>query len=296
MHGPKRICYSFCMQTASFDQIKPEDYDISLYRPDALVTPINGFEAFDEAMIEQYRSLGFVSVANAFAPDEVHGVLNAMKKLVMGEVPERTQLQFEAEAADLPEEVIRAEPLDYVRKFMWFSHLDDATLRMMNHPALLEIVGRILGAEPEMFQDMALLKPPGIGREKPWHQDHAYFNLPEGTPVVGVWISLDESTPENGCMHFIPGGHNEGPMPHWNRRDWQICDSDVLRRTGQVAAPLPSGGCLIFDGLTPHGTPTNRTNTRRRALQYHYVAKGTPRISTEERMAIFGSEGRDVSC
>ena len=32
---------------------------------------------------------------------------------------------------------------------------------------------------------MALLKPPGGGREKPWHQDKAYFNLTLDTPVVG---------------------------------------------------------------------------------------------------------------
>ena len=56
---------------------------------------------------------------------------------------------------------------------------------------------------------MALLKPPR-GREKPWHQDHAYFNLPLDTPIVGVWIALDEATPENGCMHVIPGSHREG--------------------------------------------------------------------------------------
>ena len=296
MHRNVVFCYSLCVKAPAFDHIKPEDYAESLYRPDALVTPINGFDAFDDAMIEQYRTLGFVSVANAFTPNQVQAVIDAMQELVMGEVPTGTQLQFEAEAADIPEDVIQAQPLDYVRKFMWFSHLHEATNAMMYDPRLLEVIEKILGAESEMFQDMALLKPPGIGREKPWHQDHAYFNLPLGTKVVGVWISLDEATPENGCMHFMPGGHNIGPVPHWNRRDWQICDSEILSQSGQVAAPLPVGGCLIFDGLTPHGTPTNRTNTRRRAVQYHYVAKGTPRTSTEERMAIFGTEGRDVSC
>ena len=46
--------------------------------------------------------------------------------------------------------------------------------------------------ELEVFQSLALLKPPG-GREKPWHQDNAYFNL-DGAAVqaVGVWISLSE--------------------------------------------------------------------------------------------------------
>ncbi len=284
------------MQVAQFDSIPPEDYPSELYRADALVTPIDGFAAFDDAMMEQYESLGFVSVANAFSPQEVSDVIGAMQEVVSGEVPERTQLQFEFAAKGRLDEIPIEDRLDYVRKFMWFSHLHPATTAMMQDPALLAVVERILGAEAEMFQDMALLKPPGIGREKPWHQDHAYFNLPPGTKVVGVWISLDVATPENGCMYFLPGKHKDGPAPHWNRRDWQICDSDILTGSGQVAAPLPSGGCLIFDGFTPHGTPMNRTNTRRRAVQYHYVAKGTPRTTTEERIAVFGTEGRDVSC
>ena len=45
---------------------------------------------------------------------------------------------------------------------------------------LLRLVERLLRA-PEggvrMMQDMSMVKPPG-GREKPWHQDHAYFNYP----------------------------------------------------------------------------------------------------------------------
>ena len=34
-----------------------------------------------------------------------------------------------------------------------------------------------------------MIKPPG-GREKPRHQDHAYFKLPLSTPVVGVWLAV----------------------------------------------------------------------------------------------------------
>ncbi|MFW6213947.1 MAG: phytanoyl-CoA dioxygenase family protein [Spirochaetota bacterium] len=40
---------------------------------------------------------------------------------------------------------------------------------------------------------MALVKPPG-GREKPWHQDHACFDLPLDSTIVGVWIALGHAT------------------------------------------------------------------------------------------------------
>jgi len=157
------------------------------------------------------------------------------------------------------------------------------------------VVSRLFGErEPLMFQDMALLKPPRIGREKPWHQDHAYFDYPLDTPIVGVWIALDEATVENGCMQLLPGRHRE-PLTHFQRRDWQLCDTAVLG-TESVAAPLPSGGLLLFDGKLPHGTPHNTSPRRRRALQYHYRPEDAQNCPTEVRLEAFGSEGKDVTC
>ncbi|MBC8065099.1 MAG: phytanoyl-CoA dioxygenase family protein [Chlorobia bacterium] len=278
------------------DQIAPEEYPTGLYDYAAKVAALDGLPD-DRAPIEsQYREVGFVSIDNAFSRDQVAELLDALYQLTIRDLPERTQLQFENLAAGKIESLPPGERLDYVRKLMWFVDLDPRIEAIAYEPRLMELLTQLLGAEPEMFQEMALFKPPGIGREKPWHQDHAYFNLPEGTNVVGVWIALDDTYPENGCMHLLPGAHKDGPIPHFNRRDWQICDTDILSKGQAVATPLKAGGCLIFDGLVPHGTPHNRTNTRRRALQFHYVAKGTPRITTEERMAMFGPEGRDVSC
>jgi phytanoyl-CoA hydroxylase len=186
------------------------------------------------------------------------------------------------------------ERQDAVRKLMWFMDVEPRLATLARHPRLLAVVGQLLGATPVLFQDMALLKPPR-GREKPWHQDHAYFNFPLGTPVVGVWIALDEATPENGCMRMMPGSHRDGPVIHFQRRDWQICDTEI---GGQpvVAVPLRPGGCLLFDGLCRYGTPYNPTDQRRRAVQFHYAPAGAQRTADEERLAIFGSEGKDVEC
>jgi phytanoyl-CoA hydroxylase len=82
---------------------------------------------------------------------------------------------------------------------------------------------------------------------------------------------------------------------HFRRRDWQICDASVL--LGRVAvAPLQPGGVLLFHSLLHHGTPANASPQRRRALQFVYVPASLGRISAAERLAIFGSEGKDVEC
>jgi phytanoyl-CoA hydroxylase len=60
--------------------------------------------------------------------------------------------------------------------------------------------------------------------------------------------------------------------------------------------PLPAGGCLLFHGLLHHGTPTNHSENRRRAVQYHYHPKSVQKTTLEERMKHFGSEGKNVEC
>jgi phytanoyl-CoA hydroxylase len=203
---------------------------------------------------------------------------------------------YEKAAVDLDlEHLSPDEKQDYVRKFMWFVNYDARLKALSEHPRLLAVLTRLMGEPPALFQDMALLKPPHIGREKPWHQDHAYFNYPLETVIVGVWIALDEATTENGCMMVVPGSHRRGPVVHFKRRDWQICDTHVDNR-GALAAPLQPGGCLLFHSLIHHGTPTNNSPQRRRAVQYHYRPQSLEPAAQEQRLAIFGSEGKDVTC
>jgi len=45
-----------------------------------------------------------------------------------------------------------------------------------------------------------------------------------------------------------------------------------------------------------HGSPENRSDRRRRALQLHYIPGSIEEISSEERLAVYGNEGKDVTC
>ena len=178
---------------------------------------------------------------------------------------------------------------------MGFVDHDERLRALSIDAALLRVVSLFMqGATPELFQDMALLKPPG-GREKPWHQDMAYFNVPIDATVVGVWIALDQATPANGAMHILPGSHHQGPQLHFSRRDWQICDTEAPRGS-DVVVPLPPGGVLLWHGLTLHSSPDNETPHSRRALQFHYRPAAVSAISTEERMRHYGGEVRGAEC
>lgn len=253
-----------------------------------------GLDALTDAHVRQYHEQGYLVVHDAFTPDEVQQALAGLTHLIGGGNPAFRGIQFEAAALDILDTLTAEQRQDAVRKLMWFSDFDPRLHGLTYHPKLLAVIGQLLGAKPVMFQDQALLKPPRLGREKPWHQDKAYFNIDKREPVVGVWVALDEATLANGCMHLLPELGRE-PIIHFQRRDWQVCDTLTLGKQC-IAAPLKPGGLLLFDGLLVHGTPHNNSNLRRRAVQFHYHAERFPKVSNEDRMAVYGDEGKDVTC
>jgi phytanoyl-CoA hydroxylase len=279
-----------------FDYGSGEEYPDQLYGYTGIATGINGFADVTPAHLDQFHEQGYLVVQNAFTPDEVQDAMDGLFHLIAGRNPDYHGLMFEKKAKGINVKALPAEQRqDYIRKFMWFVDYETRLKAMAEHPKMLQLVQQMIGDAPVLHQDMALIKPPRIGREKPWHQDHAYFDMPINTPIVGVWIALDEATTENGCMVIYPSSHRQGPIVHFQRRDWQICDTHT-RQQEVLAVPLKPGGALFFHSLIHHGTPANNSTLRRRAVQFHYRPQSAGKSSKEERLALFGEEGKDVTC
>lgn len=213
--------------------------------------------------------------------------------LAPGDSPTVSKLALGRTLDALPD-VDREVRASLVRKLAGFTKEHPPLAALAKKPELKELVKRIVGPRLRLFQTMAMIKPPR-GREKPWHQDHAYFNLPIETKIVGIWVALDKVTAENGAMVVLAGAHKEGPRVHFMRRDWQICDTDITG-VGATVLPMEPGDVMIFDGKLPHGTPTNNTDMQRWAVQIHYISRDVQETPEEERLAVFGSEGKGVTC
>jgi ectoine hydroxylase-related dioxygenase (phytanoyl-CoA dioxygenase family) len=279
----------------SFDIEVPE-HAPDLYEYAAIAETVNGLDAVTDAHVARYHEQGFLAVENAYTPAEVRTALEALNDLIAGRVPAFQNIQFRADVRDRLDTMSFEERLDSVRRMLYFTEHEPRLKAFALKPQLLEVVGRLLGAEARLFQDMALIKPPA-GREKPWHQDHAYFELSPATRVVGVWIALDAAGVDNGCMRVMPGRRRREKFPHFQIRDLQICDRDMAGlQAERVAVPLQPGGCLLFDSFIPHGTPSNHTVTRRRAVQFHYFTDAAEPITADERVALWGGEAKGLAC
>lgn len=283
-------------ETLLFDNEAGGSYPAGLYDYSELARRTPSLDAISAEDLRFYEEQGYLSIKAAFTPEETRRAIDAIIEIIMNpdDPTFHGGLFFEAAAREILPTLGPEARMDAVRKLAGFADVPGLGT-LGNHPKLLAVVREILGDEPVRFQDMALLKPPHMGREKPWHQDHSYFNYESGTKIVGVWIALDEALPENGCMHLLPGRHRE-PIFHFKKRDWQICDTDILSRSGATAVPLPPGGALLFDGLLPHGTPHNTSGKRRRALQFHYAGTNARKIAASKRVELFGGEINGVTC
>lgn len=259
---------------------------LNLYRYDRRAETLPGPDAVEERAIDFFHQNGYLAVENVLSPDELETAKSALSDLLHGRVPGYDGLQPEPEVKDRWDTMAPEERVDAVRKIFLFVQYEPRLNDLTLHPGIQTVLRRLLGEPCRLIQDMALLKPPHIGTEKPWHQDMAYFGWSPPEKIVGVWIALDPATPENGCMHVLPGTHREGPVPHTHARDCQIAD-DRVEVERDVMAPLEPGGALFFSSLLHHGTPPNASSRRRWAIQYHYAALSAEPMNRVEHAALY---------
>ena len=269
---------------------------------------------------EQFKNSGYLAFSNVLNQAQIDNSRNALHRIAsemssdasaIYSSPQTTRSNqsgarfkradstsmFQLEAGYDPTDKSANELVSMVRKYMWFCQ-EDAVFQEMVSPQgnVGSIINDILGDHAVLFQEMALVKPARIGSEKPWHQDNAYFSMEPLDAIVGVWVALDDATPENGCMHVIPRGHLDGAAKHYHRSDCEI-DPLLLNTEHAIPVPIPAGGALFFYGMLPHRTPPNLSDSSRRALQFHFHGSHARIVDEAAYDRIFASrDGLPASC
>src|SRR5687768_7167316 len=170
------------------DQMRDDGYDQKLYAHSGVAEALDGWDAVTPAEIARFREQGYLAIDNAFTPAEVQGALEGMLDVIGGKYPGYKGIQFEAAARALLPTLSPEQKQDVIRKIWRFIQYDTRLHAIATHPRMLGVIEELVGDKPGIFEDKALIKPPRIGREKPRHQDHAYFNLPLDATVVTAWV------------------------------------------------------------------------------------------------------------
>lgn len=255
-------------------------------------------DGFTTDELAQYRREGWVLARGVLGPKSVEACRQALSGLATGAIPSgQTSLMYEY--GQNPATLTPEQREFHIRKYMDFVE-DSAALKMAAMNTRLHArLDQLLGLGRMLFQEMALVKPPRIGSEKPWHQDASYFRVTDPGLIVGVWIALDAASKRNGCMELVPGSHLNGGVPHQHEDDFNRCRivESHIDRGRRIAVEMEPGDALIFHSLLHHFTEPNTSNLRRRAIQFHYHQIGAIWSDVEQHTKHFHFEdGRYAGC
>lgn len=146
-------------------------------------------------------------------------------------------------------------------------------------PALLDLVESVIGPDIVFWTAALFCKPGGDGREIPWHQDGVYWPLrpPE---TVTLWLALDDSLVENGCLRIVPGSQKLGLLKHEaSPKDGLVLNTAVVESEIDVGAArcveLRAGQLSMHDIYLVHGSAPNTSPRRRCGLTLRYMPATT---------------------
>jgi phytanoyl-CoA hydroxylase len=172
--------------------------------------------------------------------------------------------------------------------------LDDPFwLRLVSDPRLIELAAQFVGPDIALFASHYISKPAGSGRPVLWHQDAGYWPL-DPMEVVTLWLAVDSSTVQNGCVRVIPGSHRLGVYDVRRRHDVQSVlgsESAVeIDERDAVDLELQPGDVEIHHPNLLHASRANLSPMRRCGLTIRYIPTST-RILDQTAASAFHLRG-----
>jgi len=225
--------------------------------------------ALRPAEIEQYHREGWVIPRFRLSPERVAAMAEALELLLRDNPGVRPEKLVSAHIDGDNGEGVRGSR---------------AFLDLARDPEIVELVSGVLGENLLLWGCHVFCKPAAEGYETPWHQDGHYWPI---RPLANctVWVALEPSTAENGCLRVIPGSHAGRQLHghlHEDRSDLtlnQRLAAGSFDEESAVDLELEPGQMSLHDVYMIHGAKANRSSRRRTGVALRYM----PTTSVFER-------------
>jgi ectoine hydroxylase-related dioxygenase (phytanoyl-CoA dioxygenase family) len=179
--------------------------------------------------------------------------------------------------------------------------------RLVADHRLVDIAEFFLGPDVACFTAHYICKPPYDGQPVLWHQDGAYWTL-SPMRALTVWLAVDESITENGCLQMIPGSQ-ELPLHKPSVRTdkpnmlYSTADEDLVQewaeKRGIVHIELQPGDVSIHHPHLLHCSEGNASAKRRCGLDIGYIST-TTRIHSDglylDPLLVRGTDAKGLNC
>jgi hypothetical protein len=231
------------------------------------------------AQLDAFQRDGFLTLERVTTPEEVARLRAIHERLHGSRAGRERGHQFDLGGTD--EEGTEARLPQLISPSDSAPELND-TLFRANCRALCQ---QLLGGDGDdiaLSCEHAILKPARHGATTPWHQDEAYWSMPNhDNRGIAVWMPLQDATVENGCLWYIPGSHRGPILMHRpiggdpRVHGLETLDADTARA---VPVPLKAGDAVVHHIRCLHFAGPNRTERPRYAYTFAFHRPGVERI------------------
>lgn len=224
--------------------------------------------------IEEFYETGFVVLPGFWSPAEVKDMRAAFERLYADAQKIRTTQMHKGASFVLHDHGDTVA----VGRVVWAGAAEPVLLKYGAEPRLLKLAAQLLGSrEMDQLINQAHFKMPGDGVGFPWHQDIQHRDKKPGDwkdvsgkgSYVQTLTCLDEATPDNGPVLFIPGSHKKGRLK-FTGADYSgsVYEEFSTVETGldiskAVPATGPAGSLVLFGPYTVHGSYPNQSDKPR---------------------------------
>lgn len=176
-------------------------------------------------------------------------------------------------------EAVRVSDGGKVRKIEPIIDLSEPFLQLAHDPRVTRPVEQIFDDRATLFEDKLNLKLPG-GAGFPWHQDWSCCWRSYTDELVTCFLSLDDTTPDNGPLRVLPASHagrecfpfrlDLNPDDPAYIRNFEV-DPACFDPTVAVEPQLHAGDMIVFDCYLLHYSGRNQGSSPRRTIIYTYA-------------------------
>lgn len=153
---------------------------------------------------------------------------------------------------------------------------DPGWIEFPTHAPIVDMVESAIGPDVVLWGTTFFHKAAGIGRVVPWHRDGRYWPI-HPLATTSVWIAVEESVIENGCLRIIKGSHAARELgEHFSDDSPENAIPETLRQgeydeADAVDVELEPGQMVMFDVYTVHGSNANRSGRHRTGYAMRYM-------------------------
>ena len=243
-----------------------------------------------EQQIKKYQNDGFLLIKNFFSEDELETINKSIVKFSKNKPNDwelgKEMAYYETSTSigdyTMNETGTKNENKRMLCRIEKYVDYHQEFQKLANSDKILNVLEDLMGGPCVLFKDKINFKRPNGGGYRP-HQDVQAKWDDFVKYSMSIMISVDESTPENGCLEVASGQHKRGLIGEYNKP----LEGEYLKAMNFEKIITKIGDCLFFDHFTPHQSKANKSDKPRSNiyLTYNLLSEGDHRNEylTEKR-------------